>query len=210
MACGSNPPKYPSLLHRNAEMSYCLAAIVIPISMPSIKIRKVMSDDLPAIASIHMAAFQNHFLTDLGNCFLRHYYQLILGYPSGILLVAEDSESSNPAGFVGGVVNPPAFYRSMQQKRVRLALCMIVPLIRSPNIMRRILHNQRRVSRIAGSQEIEQRLAELSSIAVHPSHKGRGIGKELVAAFTARPRDERGHHLLDGGCQRLLRECVLR
>ena len=149
-------------------------------------IRRVLIDDLSAIATIHIAAFQNHFLTDLGKGFLRHYYRLILGYPSGILLIAEEVGSENPTGFVGGFVNPPAFYRSLQHKRVSLALRMIVPIIQCPKIMPRILHNRRRVSQIAGLSGTQQRVAELSSIAVHPSHRGQGVGKELVFAFTAR------------------------
>ena len=78
-------------------------------------------------------------------------------------------------------MNPAAFYRSMQQKHQSAGLYDRPRSSESQN-------NQHHIKRIAGSQEIEQRLAELSSIAVHPSHKGRGIGKELVAAFTAHPR----------------------
>ena len=70
--------------------------------MPSIKIRRGGGGGGEAI-------FQNHFLTDLGNCFLRHYYQLILGYPSGILLVAESSESSNPGRLCRGCREPGRF-----------------------------------------------------------------------------------------------------
>jgi len=146
----------------------------------------VLIDDLSAIATIHVAAFKNHFLTDLGKGFLRHYYRLILDYPLGILLIAEEAGSETPTGFVGGFVNPPAFYRSLEHKSVSLAVRMIVPIIQCPKIIPRILHNRRRVGQIAGLSETQQRVAELSSLAVHPSHAGRGVGKELVFDFTAR------------------------
>ena len=153
--------------------------------MQSTRIREASSNDLSAIASIHMAAFPRHFLTRLGKGFLHQYYHLIRSFPSGILLVSEEAKTGKLTGFVGGFLNPPAFYQMMHHKRLALALPMITPILRSPGLVARLLHNRRRVMNTANSQGPQNRVAELSSIAVHPLYQRLGIGKVLVVRFTA-------------------------
>ena len=56
--------------------------IVMSNSM-EILIQPASAKDVPAIVSLHMAAFRNHFLTELGEQFLNSYYHLVLDIPQG-------------------------------------------------------------------------------------------------------------------------------
>ena len=66
-----------------------------------IVIEPAEAKDVPAIVSLHMAAFRNHFLTDLGERFLNSYYHSVLTCPEGILMVAKQVNASLIIGFVG-------------------------------------------------------------------------------------------------------------
>ena len=83
-------------------------------------IQPASAKDVPAIVSLHMAAFRNHFLTELGKQFLKSYYHLVLDYPGGILMVARPVDSSDAIGFVGGAVCPESFYMLMRRRRSAL------------------------------------------------------------------------------------------
>ncbi len=52
-------------------------------------VRNAAPKDLDAIVTIHQRAFGEFFLTQMGSSFLRMYYQFVLNYRAGILLVGE-------------------------------------------------------------------------------------------------------------------------
>lgn len=143
------------------------------------QIRPARITDIGAIATVHEKAFTGFFLARMGASFLRAYYQLVLDYPGGLLLVTEDEDGLN--GFVVGFVNPPAFYEYMSRMRRRLLWPSIRALLRRPSLVPRALFNRRRIEWYDGTAE--PYLCELSSIAVLPGTSGRGLGGRLVEAF---------------------------
>src|SRR5690242_7972863 len=73
----------------------CRALMKTPI-LPKIRViqrvRRAERADLPGIVAIHQKAFSHFFLTQLGGAFLYRYYELVLRYRAGILLVSEESD----------------------------------------------------------------------------------------------------------------------
>ena len=138
--------------------------------------------DVRHVVSVHQYAFPEHFLTRLGAAFLRRYYQLILEYDHGILLVAR-SPQGQLQGFVSGFCRPHEFYARMKSKKISFALRAVPALLRSPGLTRRLLTNRQRVEQSATTEENQDHLAELSSLAVDPQCQGRGLGKSLVLQF---------------------------
>ena len=84
------------------------------------------------IVAIHQKAFSHFFLTRIGARFLRLYYELVLHYQAGIVLVSECQGVLN--GFVCGFANPAEFYRLMWRNRRAFALPAFAALLRHPSL----------------------------------------------------------------------------
>ena len=144
--------------------------------------------DLSAIVRIHVQAFDGFFLTQLGRLFLWEYYAAVCRYDRGILLVASSSASAAIEGFVAGFIDPPAFYRHLQCRRLRLAFAALPALVRRPFLLRRILSDARQVNQ-NGSQGASACESELASLAVIPSAQRTGLGKTLAHAFLSQSEE---------------------
>jgi len=142
------------------------------------KLRHAGAADIPEIVDIHLAAFQNSFLTRLGRAFLVRYYECVLNYDGGILLI---SKGKSAEGFAAGFMHPESFYRGMKKSAWSFAVPAAAAVIRDPSLALRVLHGFRRVRMPA--QEKPAGDCELSSIAVRPEATGRRIGAALVHAF---------------------------
>jgi ribosomal protein S18 acetylase RimI-like enzyme len=142
-------------------------------------IRRATPNDLSAVVTIHQSVFRHFFLTQLGANFLRRYYDLVLTYDLGILLVYEAEGSLR--GFVCGFVDPPEFYQRMWSARLSLAIPVLSALVRHPALIGRVISGVRRVHSTAS--EWPPRSCELSSIAVAPASAGNGVGKALAESF---------------------------
>jgi ribosomal protein S18 acetylase RimI-like enzyme len=139
--------------------------------------------DLEAVAEVHLAAFPESFLTRLGHTFLRWYYAEVLRTPTGILLL--DVEDGLVTGFVAGFARPSSFHRSLAMRAWRVAPSLAFAMARRPDVVGRALSNVVRIGRLAGGdQPHDGATSELASLAVRPSHAGRGIGSRLVVAFS--------------------------
>jgi glycosyltransferase involved in cell wall biosynthesis/ribosomal protein S18 acetylase RimI-like enzyme len=145
------------------------------------KVRRAGADDLAGIVAIHQKAFSHFFLTRLGAKFLRLYYELVLNYRAGIVLVSEGSGALD--GFVCGFVDPAEFYRLMWRNKRLFALPALSGLVRHPSLAAKILYGVRRIH--TSATQGPPRSSELSSIAVAPHASGNGLGKTLVQAFLA-------------------------
>jgi glycosyltransferase involved in cell wall biosynthesis/ribosomal protein S18 acetylase RimI-like enzyme len=142
-------------------------------------VRSAGTSDLAAIVAIHQKAFPQFFLTRMGSPFLRRYYELVLNYHSGIVLVSERNGSVN--GFVCGFADPTEFYRLMWQNRFAFAFPAFAALVRHPSLAARVVNA---VERVQTSSTRAPRLScELSSIAVMPEAAGKGLGRTLLQAF---------------------------
>ncbi|MHB1097266.1 MAG: GNAT family N-acetyltransferase [Gemmatimonadaceae bacterium] len=127
-----------------------------------------------------MAAFPNFFMTQLGPSFLREYYSCVVDYSSGILLT--ESDVAGCVGFVAGFIDPPSFYRNLRRRRVRLTLAAVLQVVSQPRRLSVLFANYRRAGD-AAHRHSEPDTAELSSLAVRPDAKGRGVGSLLVQRF---------------------------
>jgi ribosomal protein S18 acetylase RimI-like enzyme len=145
---------------------------------PSV-IRTARVEDLAAIVTIHQKAFQHFFLTRMGATFLRRYYEHVLHYASGIVLVSE--WNGILGGFACGFGDPAEFYRSMWRQRLTFALPALGALLRNPFLGGHMINAVRRIQTSATAGLPSS--CELSSIAVTPEAAGNGLGKELLRAF---------------------------
>lgn len=147
-------------------------------------IRTMNREDLPRVVEIHIKAFPDFFLTLLGKRVLWHYYRSVLIFPGSIALVAEDKDES-VLGFVVGFSNPQDFYTFFKAQRWKLLPSIFFALLRRPYLLRKVLNNADRVDRNSNSFA---NVTELSSIAVAPLFKKRGIGGSLLQAFVTTAR----------------------
>ena len=172
----------------------CRALMKTPI-LPKIRViqrvRRAERADLPGIVAIHQKAFSHFFLTQLGGAFLYRYYELVLRYRAGILLVSEGSDGLE--GFACGFADPEEFYALMRRRRRSFALPVLAALVRRPSLVAQIIRGMRRVERQASQRTA--RSCELSSIAVSPDAAGRGVGKALVKAFLDAAWSWGAHHV---------------
>lgn len=159
---------YFSLLGRNSRAGH----------RPAI-VRSATADDLAEIVQIHQKAFGHYFLTRLGGKFLQRYYNLVLNYPSGILLVSEGEHGLQ--GFSCGFLGPAEFYETMWRARMAFALSLLPTLLRHPSLIGNVVSGVRRVQ--ATASEWPPGSCELSSIAVAPANAGNGFGRALMEAF---------------------------
>ncbi len=142
-------------------------------------VRTATASDLTGIVAIHQKAFDQFFLTKMGRTFLRRYYELVLHYHSGIVLVSERHGAIN--GFVCGFADPAEFYRSMWHNRLTLALPALAALLRHPSLGAHMIQAVRRIQ--TSATQGPRVSCELSSIAVMPDASGKGVGRTLLAAF---------------------------
>jgi glycosyltransferase involved in cell wall biosynthesis/ribosomal protein S18 acetylase RimI-like enzyme len=165
---------YLSLLAANSQ-----AAADAPAGRSASVIRNATAADLDGIVDIHQKAFNQFFLTRMGAAFLRRYYELVLNYHAGIVLVSE--RHGTLTGFVCGFGDPAEFYRSMWRNRLAFALPAAGALLRHPSLCANMVNAVRRIQTTATKGPPLS--CELSSIAVAPEAAGRGLGKALLRAF---------------------------
>jgi glycosyltransferase involved in cell wall biosynthesis/ribosomal protein S18 acetylase RimI-like enzyme len=152
-----------------------------PMVRSRLPVRPATVDDLPGIVATHRRAFAGFFLTRLGPEFLRVYYNLVLAYAAGIVLVSEHRGEID--GFACGFLNPGGFYRLMWKHKSDFGWPALRALVRQPSLSAKILNGVRRVRTTAS--ERNARSCELSSIAVLPEASVQGLGRTLIRAFIA-------------------------
>lgn len=154
----------------------------LPIIHETLVIRTATRRDLPTVARVHSSAFAGFFMTRLGQAFLREYYRLTLEGPGGILLVAE--KQGEVVGFVAGFTDPECFLTFMRTQKLRLAWTILGRIILSPSLIPRLMLN---FGRVQEGREIVKPfpgvIAELASIGVEPTGKGKGVGRQLISDF---------------------------
>jgi len=134
--------------------------------------------DVKQVIAIHLSAFQGFFLTFLGSQFLQELYTAILADPTGIGFVCVYDKELN--GFVVGTTQPSVLYgRLLARRWWRFGLACIIPILKNPFIIPRLLRAFRRPQEITPLPDS----GTLMSIAVLPGMQGKGIGQSLVQAF---------------------------
>jgi ribosomal protein S18 acetylase RimI-like enzyme len=135
-------------------------------------------NEVPAVVDVHLRSFPGFFLTFLGSAFLRELYLATIEDLSGIGFVAKDG--TEIVGFVTGTAQPSGFYLRLLQKRWwRFGLAAVIPVIKQPSIVPRLL----RAFSMPAQMAQQEKRGTLMSLAVHPDAQGGGIGCSLVMAF---------------------------
>jgi glycosyltransferase involved in cell wall biosynthesis/GNAT superfamily N-acetyltransferase len=150
----------------------------MPTSNAEIALRPASTADAPALARLHRAALPDAFMSGLGVRFLRRFYGALLDDPGSTVVVAEADGAV--VGFAAGAASLPSFAR-------RFALYALPSLVR-PRQLRRALESARYARRRGDLPE-----AELISVAVAPSIRGRGVGRKLVTDVVASLGDLGAH-----------------
>ena len=130
--------------------------------------------DAHAAARLHASAIHEGFLPTLGPAFLTRLYRRVVRHPDSFLLVADDRGAVQ--GFIAGTEDVGALYKSFALRDGVLAGIVAAP---------RVVRSWRRVWETLCYPSGEQDLppAELLAVAVAPSARGKGLGRELVAAL---------------------------
>ena len=148
-------------------------------------IRRAEPGDIPAVVRVHQASFPNFFLSQLGPAFLQAYYDLVLRFEYGIILVSEECQAID--GFCAGFLYPSQFYQRMSASKMHFALPILRGVLANPRCFSRVVRRSRRVADQSQQSPDTQThvTCELSSIAVDPVSMGVGLGKALLLAFQA-------------------------
>ena len=137
------------------------------------------------VAQLHASSIDQGFLSSLGPSFLSLLYEAIDANESSVLLIA--TQNGRVVGFVTGAEEMASIYRQLLRRWPRLFMALL-PAMVSP----------RKLSKIAeivlmGSKakpELDLPNAELLSIAVEQSQRGRGYAhslfQDLVGHFRQR------------------------
>jgi len=142
-------------------------------------VREAQLSDVPQVVGVHLASFQNFFLTFLGRSFLEHLYHEIAEEPGGVFLIATSPEQA-VIGFAAGVPHLPNFYRRLiKEKWLTFGSASVRAALLRPSIIPRL----GRALRAPEQARQASCPAALMSIAVAPEAKGMGVGKKLIARF---------------------------
>jgi GNAT superfamily N-acetyltransferase len=139
--------------------------------------------DVRGVVDVHLRSFPGFFLSFLGPAFLRQLYLGIVDDPAGLAFVSENlnENSGQLDGFIAGTSQPAGFYRRLLHQRWwRFGLASVIPALRSPRIIPRLL---RAFTLSSTSAAYGERGALLMSLAVSPDRQSGGLGAALVEAF---------------------------
>ena len=136
-------------------------------------------DDIGELARLHRLAFPDFFLSSLGDRFLAQFYVGFLRDPSAVTVVAKAADG-RIVGAVVGTTEPEHFFRNLLRRQwlgfaIASARTMVVQPSVAPRLVRAVRYRGPRGSASA---------ALLSSVCVHPSLQGRGIGSILLREWT--------------------------
>ena len=169
----------------------------IPIGAPihGVRVTRMLHQDLPEVAALHLQALPPSFFASLGPRFLRRYYESYLASPYGIGMVA--TREGRTCGFViGSAAAADHSAWVVRHRGLRLAAAALVAMLLRPRVLaqflatrgaryargvyRRLRHQPR--GEAAGAAASGQP-AVLAHVAVHSAWRRMGLGEVLVRAF---------------------------
>jgi ribosomal protein S18 acetylase RimI-like enzyme len=155
--------------------------------MSSIAIRDARLDDLRALADVNARSFTGTLGASLGERYQSAFLGYFLRRPDALCVIAE--EGSRLAGLVYGA--PDGYDEALKRE---LFLVTATSFLRHPQaILHRnfLPHLARRVRARLGREqhdrpESPKPVFDLVGIATSPDHRGRGVARKLLDAFTER------------------------
>jgi len=139
------------------------------------RVRSASRRDVAAMAKIHRRTMPTAFLPMLGDGFLRQLYRVAIDDGDTVALVAERDGAI--AGFAVATPSVRRFYRRFALHRGVPAAAIAAPRLVRPTVRRKAWETAR-----YGSGGSDLPSAELLSIAVDRSMRGRGVGAMLDVA----------------------------
>lgn len=144
--------------------------------MVSIRILDYADENFIAkLSKLHMAAFPDFFLTQLGLPFLKTLYKGYMEDENSGIIVAE--VNGKLAGFIAYSNEYSRFYKGLLKRHlIRFAFCSLLAVIHHPSFCKRLL------GAFTKSNEVkkEEAYVELASICVNPKVGSKGIGSKLI------------------------------
>lgn len=149
------------------------------MSNTSLLTTPAQASDINKIVEIHMRSFEGFFLTTLGKCFLRLYYDSVRRHPEGILLKCE--RDGQLIGFCAATIQAAGFNgRLVRGNILKYGMLSLRLLITRP---RSLWHLFRNFSKEESNQGDFGDYAELLSIGVDPTIQNSGAGKQLISTL---------------------------
>jgi ribosomal protein S18 acetylase RimI-like enzyme len=134
------------------------------------------------VARLHETELQAGLLAKLGTEFLEDFYRHVAGDRECVLLAAIEGEHA--VGFLSGTCDIRKFYRRYVMRRGLKLAVHLLPHLLSIGSLSPIASFRRYLgSRGGGDLPRDIPASELTSLAVGPSARHRGVGKTLFSAF---------------------------
>jgi ribosomal protein S18 acetylase RimI-like enzyme len=139
--------------------------------------RTLKVSDISAVTEIHLAAFSNFFLTQMGRSFLELYYKSFIKSETGFGIGVFDDEG-NLIGFSITTTNSKSFNKNLIiQNLLPFSVMGLQLMFTNPKALIRLFKNLRKSS----DETIDDgEYGELFSIAVDPGKQSSGIGKIML------------------------------
>lgn len=139
------------------------------------KLDKADDKYITILSKLHMAAFPDFFLTQLGLPFLKTLYRGYMEDVNSGILVAEIN--GKLAGFIAYSNEYSRFYKGLLKRYlIRFAFCSLFAVIRHPSFIKRLLGAFKKSNEV----KKEEAYVELASICVNPKIESKGIGSRLI------------------------------
>lgn len=158
------------------------------VNIGQIQIREAELSDLDGMASCHVAAFPERFMTEMGLHWLKGFYSYYIRHNRGHSIVAVDGAGRVLGLAVGGKCG-------IRDKFLRKAFFLYPHVIlwkffTSSLVRKRLfaelfdkLHTGRSASKEVASASKTTNRGNLLSIAVYPEYQGTGIAGQLIESF---------------------------
>lgn len=140
---------------------------------------KRIEDDVSDVVEVHKNSFKGFFLTELGDHFLKLYYECVRRDERGILLGFYDE--GRLFGFCAATTLSKGFYKRLISKNLFQFSLVGVKLLltKMPSLIRLFKNLNKTNSTFHDTGDY----AELLSIGVSNQRQGQGIGKKLLIAL---------------------------
>ncbi len=140
---------------------------------------KIKPDEIHKIVSIHISAFPNFFLTNLGSDVLFQFYTYLLKDKDTFSYNVK--KDNNILGFAVANTNVKGLYK-------RIFICgffdflspLIISFIKKPSLLKKMIISFISTQKRNNSNNI---LASLLSICVNPHFAGNGLGNMLISSI---------------------------
>lgn len=168
--------------------------------MESLVIRPLQTTDLAAVARVHILAFPQSALTQLGHGLVARYYAWQLTGPHDVAAYGA-FEDLRLVGFVvaGRFERALSGFVNANRRHLALRLFSRPWLLTNPLVQQRVASAGRWALRrnlpTIATAPADRKTFGVLAIAVHPDVQGNGVGRDLMAAVECSAK-ERGLHQL--------------